>query len=124
MTQHAEVAVVESPARRRVASPVVLAVVAIAVIALAVFVWSNSRSTAIPAEGPWGIWVSYPEGDSAHCYDDAVEHAFYTTDYPGSSLAVTFVPEATRDDVKRVLACMEDSLTSGEVEVGQTGPIP
>jgi len=110
-----------SQSRRSVVSRLVLAVTAVAIVALASTVWASGRGTAIPAQGPWGIWVSYPEGDSADCYDEAVEHAFYTTDYPGSSLAVTFVSEATREDVERVLACMEDSLTSGEIEVGQTG---
>lgn len=37
----------------------------------------------VPAEGPWMIGVSYPVGDSAHCYDYPVKEAFYTTDWPG-----------------------------------------
>ncbi|WP_182112470.1 MULTISPECIES: hypothetical protein [unclassified Actinotalea] len=78
----------------------------------------------IPSLGPDQVWVvaiSDPRGDLGDCAQDAaVAQALMTTDEPASHISMVLVAEATQADVERVLTCVDDALTSGDVTVTTT----
>ncbi len=78
----------------------------------------------VPAAGAGEVWVvgiGYPEGDWAGCFeDDSVAQSLMSADMPASRAAATFTPQASEEDVRRVVDCLDRSLTGGDVSVGVT----
>lgn len=78
-------------------------------------------SMEVPAlhEGEvWIIGIADPRGDWSECFsDDSIEQALTTADMPASSSTATFRQEAEEGDVRKVMACLDRSLTGGEVAV-------
>jgi hypothetical protein len=73
----------------------------------------------IPADGPWTISVTLPEGDWSTCFDDAaVAESIMSASMPTSGASARLHDDATRGDVERLLACLDARLTSGTVTVG------
>ncbi|WP_258724341.1 hypothetical protein [Cellulomonas sp. NS3] len=63
------------------------------------------------------IEIRDPRGDLGACDDDAVAESLMTADAPPWSATMTFEPEASEADVRRVLGCLDRSLTSGRITV-------
>lgn len=103
------------PRRLRAAPLVLVAVVALSACAGA----SVPALDDVPVEGPWTVDVGHPEGGGwGECFDDAaLGEGFMSLDLPTSGASAPFLDDATLDDVERVLACLEDGLTSGDVSV-------
>ncbi|MGW6130142.1 hypothetical protein ACWFNE_08965 [Cellulomonas sp. NPDC055163] len=72
---------------------------------------------APPEGGPWVIGIRHPRGDLSACGDDAVAESLMTADVPPSSATITLEPWASAADARRVLDCLDRSLTGGEVTV-------
>jgi hypothetical protein len=99
---------------------VVAALVLAVALALSALAGLGSRPASIPDEGPWGISLSYPEGDWNTCFDDpAMTDGQMTADMPVSRVFVSSAPGASEADVRRVLDCLSARMTGGTVEVGQ-----
>ncbi|WP_182113531.1 hypothetical protein [Actinotalea sp. JY-7876] len=95
-----------------------------AVVAILSLAGCAQERWEVPATGPGEVWfvgMAYPEGDWTPCVDDdSVAESHMTADMPTSRAAATFTPEADEDDVRRVLDCLDRSLTGGDVSVGVT----
>ncbi|WP_024288545.1 hypothetical protein [Cellulomonas sp. KRMCY2] len=82
-------------------------------------------AAGVPAEIPeageddvWVVGIGYPQGEWAGCFeDDSVAEALMTADMPASSATATFTRGAREEDVRRVLGCLDRSLTGGAVTV-------
>jgi hypothetical protein len=99
---------------------IVAALVLAVALALSALAGLGSRPIGIPDDGPWGISLSYPEGDWNSCLADAaMTDGQMTADMPTSGVFVSSAPGATRADVQRVLDCLSARMTGGTVEVGQ-----
>lgn len=94
-----------------------------AVSATGALAWGMTASSTtpgidVPDDGPWVVGIAHPRGEYGHCVtDSAVEDAWSTADMPSSSASISFKPDAAKVDVQRLLRCLEDSLTSGEIEL-------
>lgn len=79
----------------------------------------------VPAELPaagegdaWVVGIRYPQGEWSECFeDDSVAEALMTADMPASGATATFTRGAREEDVRRVLGCLDRSLTGGTVTV-------
>lgn len=101
---------------------VVAALVLAVALALSALAGLGTRPTGIPAEGPWAIALSYPEGDWSGCLDDpAMADGLMSSDEPVSRVVVPSAPGATEADVRRVIDCLSAAMTGGTIEVGRTG---
>lgn len=82
---------------------------------------AEERNPEVPAAGAGDVWVvgiGYPEGEWVPCFeDDSVAETLMTADMPASSASATFTPQASEEDVRRVLDCLDRSLTGGDVGV-------
>ena len=112
--------------RRR--APAATATVAITLLVVTVVVWTiivvvdNGPTIGeIPDDGPWSIGISHPggpQGDVTSCaHDRSVSSSLMTADLPSSSTSVQLEDTATRDDVQRVLDCLDDALAGGDITV-------
>lgn len=85
---------------------------------------AGERAADVPAAGADEVWVvgiGYPEGEWASCFeDDSIAQSLMTFDMPTSSATATFTAEARELDVRRVLDCLDRSLTGGDVSVSVT----
>lgn len=104
---------------------IVAALVLAIALALSALAGLGSRPAGIPEQGPWGISLSYPEGDWSTCVDDpSMTDGQMTADMPVSRVFVSSAPGATEADVQRVLDCLSARMTGGTVEVGQVETPP
>lgn len=85
---------------------------------------AEDRRAEIPAAGADEVWVvgiGHPRGEWTSCFeDDSVAESLMTADLPSSSASATFTPQAREEDVRRVLDCLDRSLTGGDVSVRVT----
>ena len=101
---------------------VVAALVLAVALALSALAGLGTRPTGIPADGPWAIALSFPEGDWAGCLDDpAMSEPLMSSDLPVSRVVAASGPGATEADVRRVVDCLSAAMTGGTIEVGLTG---
>jgi hypothetical protein len=85
-----------------------------------------SGRVAIPQQGPWIVVVDgWPEGINACAEDVAVEYAITPAILPPAPTTVALVPDATRDDVERVVRCLDRfvPLSSLRVESVERPPV-
>lgn len=76
-------------------------------------------SAGSSGEAPWGIALSYPEGDWSGCLDDpAVLDGLASADVPVSRVTVRSAPGATEADLRRIVDCLSESMTAGSIDVG------
>jgi hypothetical protein len=69
----------------------------------------------------WVVGIRHPQGDWASCFDDdSIASSLMTADLPSSGGSATFTPDAREGDVRRVLTCLDRSLTSGTAAVTVT----
>ncbi|GEK21881.1 hypothetical protein [Cellulomonas xylanilytica] len=99
---------------------VVAALVLAVALALSALAGLGARPTGVPADGPWAVQLTAPEGDWASCLDDPVVNAPVAGE---STVTAVFVAEATEADVQRVLDCLSDAMTGGSVQVGTVEPV-
>jgi hypothetical protein len=84
---------------------------------------SGGTSRAIPVtwrDGPepWSIELSAPTGPFDTCLqDDAIHEAVQSADLPASHVAATLATGSDSEDVHRILDCLVDSMTGGEITV-------
>jgi hypothetical protein len=72
----------------------------------------------VPPEGPWVVLVDGPsEGDAVCAADPAVEYALTPAILPPAGTSFGLVPDATRADVSRVVACLEEHVASSRITV-------
>lgn len=75
----------------------------------------------IPDAGPWSVGISHrggPQRDMSSCVRDrSVSSSLMTADLPSSSTSIQLDDAATRDDVQRVLDCLDDALSGGDITV-------
>lgn len=79
----------------------------------------------VPARGGdgevWVVGIRHPRGDWATCFDDdTISSSLMTADLPTSGASATFTPTAQEANVRRLLNCLDRSLTSGTVAVTVT----
>lgn len=103
----------------------VIVVGAVAVLGLGASIMAGgappTRGAAIPGDGPWVIAIDHPQGDWNVCFDDAaVDEALMSADLPSSHATATLKTTATTDDVERIAACLERSLTGGTTTITET----
>lgn len=104
-------------ARRSIAAGAALLLVAVALAA--------AGGHRVPADVPerrdgdvWVVGISHPRGGWSACFDDdAVAESLMTADLPSSGASATFAVDASESDVRRVLGCLDRTLTGGEVTV-------
>lgn len=61
----------------------------------------------VPTSGPWLVVVQPTRAEIGPCVvDPAVEYAITPLPLPPAPTTVAFVPEAERDDVRRVVGCL------------------
>ncbi|WP_315094355.1 hypothetical protein [uncultured Cellulomonas sp.] len=99
---------------------VVAALVLAIALALSALAGLSSRPTGIPADGPWAIVLSAPQGDWATCVDDPAMTEPVTRE---GTVMVVSAPAATETDVRRVADCLSATLTGGTVQVGTIDPV-
>lgn len=109
-----------APPRRR-ARTIAATIAGVVLVVGGAIVVIESRGptiSEIPDEGPWSIGISHPQGDTSECTrDPAVSSALMTADLPSSRTAIQLKGSATRDDVERVLDCLGDALSGGDLTV-------
>lgn len=107
--------------RRTRAATASIAITLLVAGATVVVVTRGPSIGEIPDQGPWSIGVSHrggPQGDMSSCVRDrSVSSSLMTADLPSSSTSVQLEDDATRDDVQRVLDCLDDALTGGTITV-------
>jgi hypothetical protein len=80
-------------------------------------------AVVVPREGPWLVVVDGWRGELNTCTEDpAVEYAIAPAILPPAPTTVALVDGASRDDVERVVACLDgfvplSSITVQSVEV-------
>ncbi|MBE7698989.1 hypothetical protein H9623_01530 [Oerskovia sp. Sa1BUA8] len=91
-------------------------------LALAAAPWATGR-VAIPAQGPWIVAVDgWPAGIDACAEDHAVEYAVTPLPLPPLPTTVALVPEAGREDVERVVRCLDRYVPSSGIDVMTVPP--
>jgi len=80
---------------------------------------SGRAASADDSAEPWGIALSYPEGDWSSCLDDpAVLDGLTSADIPVSRVTARSAPGATEADLRRIVDCLSSSMTGGSIDVG------
>lgn len=103
--------------RARRVTAAVVGGAALAVVAVLLAGRGPGDAPEIPEGGPWVVEIRHPRGDLGACDDDAVAESLMTADAPPSSATIAFEPWASDADVRRVLDCLDRSLTGGEITV-------
>ena len=98
---------------------VVAALVLAVALALSALAGLGTRPQTIPAQGPWAIQLSDPQGAWDVCFDDPAMTSPTTWE---STVTAVSAPGATEADVRRVLDCLSGTLTDGTVQVGTIEP--
>lgn len=79
-------------------------------------------AVAIPAEGPWIVVVDgWPDGIDTCTEDPAVEYAVTPAILPPAPMTVALVPGATREDVERVVTCLDGFVPLSSIGVQSLG---
>lgn len=73
---------------------------------------------AIPPQGPWIVGVdAWPDGINVCIEDPAVEYAVTPLPLPPLPTTVAFVPGAVREDVERVVTCLDRYVPLSSIDV-------
>ncbi|RXR27771.1 hypothetical protein EQW78_05660 [Oerskovia turbata] len=106
---------------RRSALLVGVLAVACGSLALAAALGSTG-SVTIPPEGPWVVLVDGPSEADAECASDpAVAYALTPAILPPAGSSIGLLPDATRGDVRRVVACLEEHVSPSRITVVTAG---
>ncbi|MEP7762872.1 hypothetical protein [Sanguibacter sp. 25GB23B1] len=110
-----------APPRRRVRVITALVAIVLVVGTIVVVVTRGPSVGEIPSEGPWSIGISHPggpQGDVTSCVRDrSVSSSLMSADLPSSGTSIQLEDSATRDDVQRVLDCLDRALSGGDISV-------
>ena len=110
-----------APHRRAHVITGVLAAVVLVVGTTVVVVTRGPSVGDIPDEGPWSIGIDHlgrPQGDMTSCVlDRSVSSSLMSADLPSSRTSIQLEAAATRDDVQRVLDCLDEALSGGVIRV-------
>jgi len=84
--------------------------------------FGSTGPVTIPTEGPWVVLVDGPSEADAECAaDPAVAYALTPAILPPAGSSIGLLPDATRADVRRVVACLEEYVPPSRVTVVTAG---
>lgn len=101
-------------ARTRLVAVVVVAAMLASTVLAALAMVVRRPAVAIPAEGPWAVYVAGDVSRASDCGSDvAVADWYMSADMPSSRAAFVLAADARRSDVERVLACVTGGVAAG-----------
>jgi len=91
---------------------------AVAVLAAVVALFATARQSEEAPEGPWLVTTDGRVETVYECMaDPAIQDHYEFFSNPSTGLTIVMVPDATRDDLDRVLDCVSNAVKGTGVDV-------